>query len=80
MLRFLKRKYGELKRSDTGMASALWWGKRLVRFPDPTYGVGRENEPLRSWEKTLESQNSKNFNGDHQKLMLIGKLRTWRGY
>ena len=22
----------------------------LVRFPDPPYGVGRENEPPRSWE------------------------------
>ena len=22
----------------------------LVRFPDPPYGVGRGNEPLRSWE------------------------------
>ena len=22
----------------------------IVRFPDPPYGVGRENEPPRSWE------------------------------
>ena len=26
-------------------------GTSLVRFPDPTYGVGRENEPLMSWEQ-----------------------------
>ena len=25
----------------------------LVRFPDPPYGVGRENEPPRSWEKNF---------------------------
>ena len=32
----------------------------------------RENEPLRSWEKkTLESCNSKKFNGDHQNLVLL---------
>ena len=25
----------------------------LVRFPDPPYGVGRENEAPRSWEKNF---------------------------
>ena len=27
----------------------------LVRFPDPPYGVGREKEPPRSWEKNFEA-------------------------
>ena len=30
-------------------------GHRLVRFPDPPYGVGREKEPPRSWEKNFEA-------------------------
>ena len=28
---------------------------RIVRFPDPPYGVGREKEPPRSWEKNFEA-------------------------
>ena len=27
----------------------------LVRFPDPPYGVGREKEPPRRWEKNFEA-------------------------
>ena len=33
----------------------------VVRFPDPTYGVGRENEPLRSWEKNFGVTKLKKF-------------------
>ena len=33
----------------------------LVRFPDPTYGVGREIEPLRSWEKNFGVTKLKKF-------------------
>ena len=29
---------------------AFFGYQTLVRFPDPPYGVGRENEPPRSWE------------------------------
>ena len=36
-------------------------GVTLVRFPDPTYGVGRENEPLRSWEKNFGVTKLKKF-------------------
>ena len=31
----------------------VWYG--IVRFPDPPYGVGREKEPPRSWEKNFEA-------------------------
>ena len=30
-------------------------GALLVRFPDPPYGVGREKEPPRRWEKNFEA-------------------------
>ena len=39
--------------------TVIW--KDLVRFPDPTYGVGRENEPLRSWEKNFGVTKLKKF-------------------
>ena len=41
--------------------------------------VGWTNPPG-AGKKTLEPHNSKIFKGDHQKLMLIGKLHTWRSY
>ena len=70
--------------------SAMYWSanagiihSRWVKYsqvPRLTWkSVGWTNPPG-AGKKTLESHNSKFFNGDHQKLMLIGKLRTWRGY
>ena len=41
--------------------------------------VGWTNPPG-AGKKTLEPQNSKIFNSDHQNLVLIGKLLGWRSY
>ena len=58
-----KKCLGEKKclgtRDDRGGPYFRGAGRGVVRFPDPPYGVGWENEPLRSWEKkNLEPHNS----------------------
>ena len=52
----------------------------LVRFPDWLESQSGERTPQELGKKTLEPHNSKIFMGDHQKLMLIGKLHSWRSY
>ena len=55
------------------------WG-RCSQVPQLTWkSVGWTNPPG-AGKKTLELHNSNFFNGDHQKLMLIGKLHSWRSY
>ena len=43
-------------------------GPHLVRFPDPPYGVGRGNEPLRSWEFYFGVKELKHFQGSSLKI------------
>ena len=68
--------------------NVLWWHNRSCynfsvhtsQVPRLTWkSVGWTNPPG-AGKKTLEPHNSKIFMGDHQKLMLIGKLHSWRGY
>ena len=40
----------------------------IVRFPDPPYGVGREKEPPRSWEKNFEATKLRSFQWRSPKL------------
>ena len=50
-----------LKRTEENAANTSLVGQEvevgveLVRFPDPPYGVGREKEPPRRWEKNFEA-------------------------
>ena len=59
---------------STQVASNSWQSvtrivtKYIVRFPDPPYGVGREKEPPRSWEKNFEATKLRSFQWRSLKL------------